>query len=112
MNSKEQAQIISAKLQEVCREIDFVEKELYTTAHNRDRLVRLKRVRRALSHDLDQLVKTISKPIQFALPFPAEEASAPPPAEETDPLNESAGDEHDYISERVDKLIRTAVRKL
>lgn len=112
MNNKEKAFHISEKLQEVQAKIYKLEHVLYFTGQGKEELKRLHRVRRALSHDLDQLVKTIPAPVQFALPFPAEEVSAPPPAETNDPLSESAGDEHDYISDRVDKLIRTAVRKL
>jgi len=92
MNNKEKALLISHKLQMVNAQIHQLEHELYFTTGNKEQLTRLKRVRRALSHDLDQLVRTISKPIQFALPFPAEEKSAPPSAEETDPLNKSADD--------------------
>jgi len=67
MNAREQAQHISSKLVEVQAEINKLEHELYTTAGNKEKLTRLKRVRRALDRDLDKLVATIGKPVQFSL---------------------------------------------
>lgn len=67
MNRQEQAQHISAALRNVCARINTLEHDLYTTKNNRDELSRLKRVRRALDRDLNQLVKTIPVSIQFSL---------------------------------------------
>jgi len=90
VSNKEKALFISTKLQEVQRQITTIESDLYYTDGNRDRLRILKRVRRALSHDLDQLVNTIPAPVQFNFFDLLVSDTTPEPASTNDPLNESA----------------------
>lgn len=103
MNRKDEAQHISNALRNVCARINILEHELYTTKNNRDELVRLKRVRKALDHDLSKLVKTIPAPLQFSFleavdaprVAPAELKIESPFEEKTqgiDPLPLSVGD--------------------
>jgi hypothetical protein len=89
MNAREEAQHLSSKLVEVQATINRLENELYTTKGNREQLARLKRIRKALSHDLDALVATIGKPVQFSLwDAVAPPASAPSGLKDrTNPLN-------------------------
>jgi len=96
MSTKERALKISEAIQHVQREINLIEQTLYYTDAGRDRLRVLKRARRALSHDLDQLVVTLPSPLQLPLFDMLVSDSNPLPAEKiNDPLNErveAAGD--------------------
>lgn len=67
MNVKEQAQHTSAALQKVTQDLNRLEHDLYTSKGNREQIVRLKRVQRALSRDLDKLVKTLPSPVQLSM---------------------------------------------